>query len=148
MKVALDTNLLVYAEGLNGAEKRKAILDVLDRIVPDDRIIPVHVLGELFRVLTRKAKLPAGDARAIVLKWRGTAEIVETSEVSMLRAIDLVVDHRLPIWDCAILVAAAARGCNLLLTQDMRHGFVWSGVTVADPFRTPMHPLLADALRR
>jgi predicted nucleic acid-binding protein len=148
MKVALDTNLLVYAEGLNGADKRKAILDVLDRIAPENRVISVHVLGELFRVLTRKAKLPASDARAIVLKWRETAEIVETSEDSMLRAIDLVVDHRLPIWEAAILVAAAVRRCNLLLTEGVEHGFVWSGVTVVDPFRTPMHPLLADALRR
>lgn len=148
MKVALDTNVLVYAEGLNGADKRKTVLDIVDRIAPDNRVISVHVLGELFRVLTRKAKLPAGDARAVVLKWRNTAEVVETNEASMLRAIDLVVDHRLPIWDSAILVAAAARGCNLLLTEDMQHGFVWSGVTVVDPFRTPMHPLLADALRR
>ncbi|HEX4295818.1 MAG TPA: PIN domain-containing protein [Rhizomicrobium sp.] len=148
MKVALDTNVLVYAEGLNGADKRKTILDILDGVAPDNRVISVHVLGELFRVLTRKARLPASDARAVVLKWRGTAEIVEASEASMLRAIDLVVDHRLPIRDSAILVAAAVRRCNLLLTEGIEDGFVWSGVTVVDPFRTPMHPLLADALRR
>jgi len=148
MKVALDTSLLVYAEGLNGADKRKMILDILDRIAPDNRVIAVQVLGELFRVLMRKTKLPASDVRAIVLKWRDTAEVVETTDASMLQAIDLVVDHRLPIRDSAILVAAAKRRCNLLLTEDMEDGFVWSGVTVVDPFRTPMHPLLADALRR
>ena len=40
MKIAFDTNVLFYAEG----------------------VIPVQVLGELFNVLTRKAGKPRNDA--------------------------------------------------------------------------------------
>ena len=55
MKVALDTNFLAYAEGVDGADRRSVALDVVRRLLPDAATIPVQVLGELFNVLVRKA---------------------------------------------------------------------------------------------
>ncbi len=63
----------------------------------------------------------------------------------MLSAVDLAVHHQLGIWDAVMLAAASEAGCRLLLSEDMQDGFTWGGVTVANPFATPRHPLL-DAM--
>ena len=55
MRVALDTNILAYAEGVNRAARKKAALDVIEKLSAENTFLPVQVLGELFHVLVRKA---------------------------------------------------------------------------------------------
>ena len=145
MKVALDTNLLAYAEGVNDAVKRDRAVDLLRRLPQDAAIIPVQVLGELFNLLVRKAGRSRTEARDALLGWRDAFGIVATTPEVMLAAFDLATDHRLGIWDAAILCAAAQAGCRLLLSEDLQDGFTWNGVTIANPFASPHHPLL-DAM--
>jgi len=145
MKVAFDTNILAYAEGVNDGDKRAVALDIVRRIPRDGAVIPVQVLGELFNVLVRKAERPRIKAREALLAWRDTFPTVETSADVMLAAVDLATDHRLPTWDAVILAAASQSGCRLLLSEDLQDGFTWGGVTVANPFALSRHHLL-DAL--
>lgn len=147
MRSALDTNILAYAEGVNGAVLQQSALKLIARLDPHEVVLPVQVLGELFNVLTRKAGLSSAAARAIILSWRDTFSPIDTSEAVMLSATELAVDHRLGIWDSVILAAAAAAGCRLLLSQDLQDGFTWSGVTVANPFAAVRHPLLDTLMR-
>lgn len=144
MKVALDTNLLAYAEGVNDADKRDIVLALLRDLPQDAPVIPVQVLGELFNVLVRKAGRPRTEARDAMLGWRDTFATAETTPEVMLTAADLATDHRLGIWDAVILAAASRSGCRLLLSEDLQDGFTWGGVTVVDPFRSPRHALLAS----
>ncbi len=146
MRVALDTNILAYAEGVNGEDMRRAALDLLRRLPPTAAIIPIQVLGELFNVLVRKGGSPRDKARAAILDWRDSFPLIETSAAIVFAAADLATDHRLSIWDSVILAAAAAGGCRLLLSQDLQDGFTWSGVTVTDPFSPSPHPVLAAIL--
>jgi predicted nucleic acid-binding protein len=107
----------------------------------------VQVLGELFRVLVGKSALPPPEARAIVLRWQDAFPLIETSPpILVAAALDVAVDHGLSIWDAIILSAAAAAGCRLLLSEDMQEGFIWSGVTVVNPFAPKKHALLAGVL--
>jgi len=55
MNVAIDTNVLAYAEGTNDRVKKAAALDVLEAPAPESTFIPVQALGELFNVLVRQA---------------------------------------------------------------------------------------------
>lgn len=55
MRAALDTNLLVYAEGFGDAPRVDATRRVLEQLGNADVVIPLQCLGELFRVLTGKA---------------------------------------------------------------------------------------------
>lgn len=145
MRVALDTNVLAYAEGVDGIEKRDTALELLRRIPQEATVIPVQVLGELFNVLVRKAGKSRMDARDALLGWRDTFPAVETSPEVMLAAADLATDHHFGIWDAIILSAASQAGCRLLLSEDLQDGFTWGGVTVVNPFASPHHALL-DAL--
>jgi len=65
----------------------------------------------------------------------------------MLSAIDLAGDHRLSIWDSVVISVASEAGCRLLLSEDLQDGFTWGGVTVANPFASQQHPLLASLLQ-
>ena len=69
MRCSLDTNVLVYAEGFGDEVRVSAARHVLERLEPDDVVIPVQCLGELFRVLTTKAGRSRADAQEAVLSW-------------------------------------------------------------------------------
>jgi predicted nucleic acid-binding protein len=147
VRIALDTNVLVYAEGVNGAAIQQTALDLIGRLRQRHEIfLPVQVLGELFNVLTRRASRPRDIARTIILSWRDTSSLIDTSAIVMLAATDLAADHRLVIWDAVVLSAAAESGCRLLLSQDLQEGFTWGGVTIINPFSSTRHPLLARLL--
>jgi predicted nucleic acid-binding protein len=142
VRVALDTNILAYAEGTNGSEMRDKALDLLQGLPSGSVVLPTPVLGELFNVLVLKAKRPAASARSAILGWRDAYPLSETSAAVMVDAVDLATDHRLRIWDSVILSATAEAGCRLLLSEDLQDGFTWRGVTATNPFGQTRHPLL------
>jgi predicted nucleic acid-binding protein len=145
IRIALDTNVLAYAEGLNGDARKQAALDLLQKLPQDLVVLPVQTLGELFNVLVRKAGRSPAAACAAILSWRDSYQVVETTAKVMLSAAELATQHQLGIWDAVILTAASEAGCRLLLSEDLQDGFTWGGVTVANPFATSRHPLL-DAM--
>jgi predicted nucleic acid-binding protein len=146
MRVALDTNVLAYAEGTNGEVMRDKALDLIQRLPQGTIVLPVQTLGELFNVLVRKAKRRPHRARAAVLSWLDAYEVVETSAAVIVNATDLACDHGLTIWDSVVLAASAEAECRLLLSEDLQEGFTWRGVTVANPFASTLHPILAALL--
>jgi predicted nucleic acid-binding protein len=146
--VALDTNILAYAEGVNGLAMKGLTLDLLQKLPLGATVLPVQTLGELFNVLVKKAGRTRANARAAILGWRDVFPLVETSPGVMLAAADLATDHQLSIWDAVVLCAAAAADCRLLLSEDMHEGFTWSGVTIVNPFAQTKHALLEELLER
>lgn len=147
MRLALDTNVLAYAEGVNDAARRSVIVGLLRKIPPGNVYVPVQTLGELFYVLVAKAAIRPAEARAAILRWCNQYSLIETSEeVVLFSAMELSSQHRLRIWDSIIMAAAASIGCRLLLSEDLQHGFTWNGVTVVNPFSKTPHELLAEAL--
>jgi len=146
VKVALDTNILAYAEGVNGAAMKRSALELLQKLPEGAVLLPVQTLGELFNLLVRKAGRTRAKARAAILSWRDAFPVIETSEDVMVAATDLAADHQLRIWDAVVLSAAAESGCRLLLSEDLQEGFTWKGATVTNPFSTPQHELLISLL--
>ena len=147
MRIALDTNVLVYAEGVNGDVIRDQARRLVDRLHVDHQIVvAVQTLGELYRVLTGKARMPADLATVAADDWRRLAIIAPSLDTTLSGAFELIAVHPHQIWDAIILCAAAEAGCGLLLSEDMQDGFVYRGVTVANPFAATLHPLLASVL--
>jgi|SRR4051794_35537681 len=146
MRVSLDTNVLAYVEGINGASRKKAAVEIVERLPPSSVFVPVQALGELFHVLVRKAALSPKQARTAILSWRDAFQLIEISPSVLLSATDLAADHNFTIWDSIILSASAAAGCRLLLSEDLQDGFTWNGVTVANPFAAKKNQLLAGLL--
>ena len=141
MKLALDSNILVYAEGVNGAARQAEALDLIERLPQAAIMVPVQALGELYNVLVNKGRLSSLDARQKILFWRDAFPLIDTAAEIMIEAVDLATDHRLQIWDAVMIAAAAAGKCRLLLSEDLQDGFTSRGITVANPFRQPRHRL-------
>jgi predicted nucleic acid-binding protein len=148
VRLALDTNVMAYVEGINGPAMKKAALDLLQGVPRASVVLPVQTLGELFHVLVRKAGRSRASARSTVITWSDTFAVAETSTAAVLAAADLAVNHQLGIWDAVILSVAAEADCRLLLSEDMQDGFIWQGVTIANPFAHPRHPLLEGLLEQ
>lgn len=137
MRVALDTNVLAYAEGLGDDRRCALAVQCLESLPDADVVIPAQVLGELSRVLTGKAGRTAFQAREAILAWSDAFEVADSSWAAFQAALDLTVDHQLPMWDALILAVAAEQRCRWLLSEDFQPGFTWRGVTVRNPFAQP-----------
>jgi predicted nucleic acid-binding protein len=146
LRLALDTNVLAYAEGVNGPERQEQARRLIQRLPSDIVVVPVQALGELFHVLVRKAGRSRADAHAALLAWSDAFDTVATSPGVMATAAGLAATHKLGIWDAVMLASAASAGCRLLLSEDLQGGFTWDGVTVVDPFVSAPHPLLSAIL--
>lgn len=146
MRIALDTNILVYAEGVNDNVRRDAVLAIMRRLSGRSLCVPMQALGEFYNVLTRKARWTRSTARDAVIAAQDNLTAIEASSTTLTAAMDLCVDHEFSIWDALILATAADAGCRLLLSEDMQDGFVWRGLTIVNPFSAKRNPLLEAAL--
>jgi predicted nucleic acid-binding protein len=147
VKIALDTNLLVYAEGFGDELRCGKALHLIEQLTDQELILPAQALGELTRVLIGKAKRTPTASRDAVLGWADSFEVADSTWPAFQAAFDLIADHQLSMWDALILAVAAENHCRLLLSEDFHNGFTWRGVTVVDPFCAQLHPLLAHLLK-
>jgi predicted nucleic acid-binding protein len=145
--VAVDTNVLVYAEGEGDLPRCALAREVLARLPTADVMLPSQVLGELHRVLTRRSRRSAPQSRDAVLAWADVFRVRDSSWVALQAAMDLHTDHQLQIWDALVLAVAAEQRCRILLSEDFQHGFTWRGVTVVNPFAPQRHALLERAMQ-
>ena len=146
MRIALDTNILAYAEGVGDDARHQASLDLVRALPPTVVVIPAQCLGELFRVLTGKAKRDTLLVQTAILGWADAYETADSTWTAFQSAMDAATSHKLQIWDALILAVASEQRCRLLLSEDMQHEFTWHGVTVINPYQEPKHPLLQALL--
>lgn len=143
MLVAIDTNVLAYAEGAGDAKRHAQAVALLTQLPEAAVVLPVQVLGELYRVLVGKLRLPAAQARETVLHWSDAYAVRDSTWGALQSAFDLSAAHGLTIWDSLILSVAAEQRCRILLSEDMQDGLTWRGTTVVNPFAQPVHELFA-----
>ena len=146
MKVALDTNVLAYAAGVNDVERRDRANRIMAAMDAVDIVLPSQVAGELFNVLTRKDRRSRAEAAEVVDEWIQALDLATYTPTTFSAALRLAHEHEFQIWDALILCTAAEAGCHLLLSEDMHEGFLYRGVTIANPFAEQLHPLLASLL--
>lgn len=148
MRVAIDTNVIGYVEGLDDVGRQRRAKDLLARLEPRQLVFSVQAAAELHRLLMRRQRIGPAAATAAVRAWQSKLPIhPPTTATVMDFALVLAADHSFQIFDAIILAASAEAGCRVLLSEDMQDGFVWRGVTVVNPFAATPHPLLADLLR-
>jgi predicted nucleic acid-binding protein len=152
LRVALDTNIVVYAEGLEREPadqlkivQSRALIEAV-ALSGEDLVVPAQALAELHQVLVRRAGLSPAAASVAARRVGDLCSIAATTASVLEAAFAIARDHAFQIYDAIILAAAAEARCDLLLTEDLHDGFVWSSVTVTNPFRTSTDPRLARLL--
>jgi predicted nucleic acid-binding protein len=146
MRFSVDTNVLVYAAVRQSGPKHLMAIDVMRRASGRDCVVTLQALGELFRALTGKFKVPAGEAIARVDEWRSAIPVVAADESCLIDAMDAVAGHGWSFWDAMMWATARRAGCRLLLSEDGDDGRTLGGVTLVNPFASPRSPLLTQAL--
>lgn len=107
MRVALDTNIMGYAERVGDRVRCAAAIRLIEQLPAETVLLPAQTLGELFRVLNGKARREAGRVREAIIAWADSFEIADSTWTAFQAAIDLSIDHRLQIWDALIMAIAA-----------------------------------------
>jgi predicted nucleic acid-binding protein len=124
-----DTNILVYAQQGGGkADRARALLGGGGKL-------SVQVLNEFTAVSRRKQGKD----------WREVAEAIS----DVLAVVDpplpltldlhrtartLAEDNRLSFYDALIVAAALEADCDILYTEDMRHGRTIGTLAIVNPF--------------
>lgn len=131
-----DTNILLYAISTDPSERAKA-RRASEVLAGRDVALSVQVLQEFYVQATRESRTnPLSHEHAAKLVESFLRFPVQSITVSVLRAA-LTTRQRfgIPYWDAAILEAARAAGCEVVLSEDLGDGAEYAGVRVENPFR-------------
>ncbi len=135
-RVALDSNILIYAELEPESEKGTRSAGLILRAAHDG-VIAVQVLGEYLRFIQRRVPTAFDDAIRQASIYRDVFLTPPTSDAVITKAAELARAHRLQFWDCVICAASAQAGAKVLLTEDMQDGRVIDGMRLINPFAAP-----------
>lgn len=143
VRVALDSNILIYAEGTDDLSKRDVVVPLIERIGRANLLLPMQAAGETLRWLIRKGKLDPSAAVRKIEWWLAQSVALPVSVEAFQKACGLVERHRFQLWDAVILATSAEAEVSILLSEDMQHGFGWGGVIIVNPFSLDPRELLA-----
>ena len=148
MRVAFDSNVVIYAEGVEDRAKRDIALTIASALDKSELILPVQSLGETLVWLVKKGRRTLAEALNRVSDWIDQGEIQPTDENVFNGAIELFAKHKLQVWDAVVLSAASVARASILLSEDMQDGFNWRGVTIRNPFLSKLSPEVQKLLRQ
>ncbi|HEY7934331.1 MAG TPA: PIN domain-containing protein [Solirubrobacteraceae bacterium] len=131
----VDTNVLLYAVSRHPDEQVKAqrANEILDG---RDVALSVQVLQEFYFQAThdrRTYRLTHEQAVGTVRSF-GAFPTQETTVALALAAMEARQRFNISYWDAAILEAARALGCAVVLSEDLSDGQDYAGVRVQNPF--------------
>lgn len=131
-----DTNVLLYAISRDPSEKDKAA--IANEIIDGGGIgLSVQVLQEFYVQATRATRddgLTHEQAAGLVEAWCRFP--VQVTSVEVLRAALATRDRfGISYWDAAVLEAARALGCSVVLSEDLDDATDYEGIRVENPFR-------------
>jgi predicted nucleic acid-binding protein len=145
--IALDTNILIYAESPDDADGRydKAI-EVIAAVSTVSGCIPLQAIGEFLNVCRRKKKLPMAAALTRAQAYADLFDTPTTTFIDIQQAGEWSEAFDLQMFDALIIAVARRAGATVLLSEDMHDGLVIDGLTILNPFDAANETLLADLL--
>jgi predicted nucleic acid-binding protein len=131
----VDTNVLLYASSTapDELEKKQRALEILGG---DDVVLSVQVLQEFYVQATRATRsdgLEHETAVMLVESWL-RFRIQETTVALVQNALASAARWGISYWDAAIVEAARAATCSVILSEDLQDGMDFAGVRVENPF--------------
>jgi len=126
-----DTNVIIYIASGDTAKADRA-----EAAIAAGGAISVQVLNELANVARRKMQMSWDETHAFLNMVRDLLTIhtltVETHETGLR----LAEKYRLSIYDAMIVASALQARCDILWSEDMKHGLAIDGVLrIQNPFR-------------
>ena len=139
--VFLDSNVLIYLFDETDVRKNQRAEDVVRQSPETGRgSISHQVVQETINVVTRKLDATREATlelleRVLIPLWR-----VNPTRSLYRRGLDLQNRYGFSSYDSLIVAAGLEAGCRTLYSEDLQHGQRFEGLTVMDPFRSPVAP--------
>jgi predicted nucleic acid-binding protein len=132
----IDTNVLLYSVSRTSGEKKKRAM-AGELLARQDCALSVQVLQEFYVQATRPSRpdrLSHDLAVEFIETWM-RFPVQDMTAAILKDALALKARQGFSYWDCAIIAAARASGCDTLYSEDLSHGRVVGGVRIVNPFR-------------
>ena len=131
----IDTNVLLYALSTDRREATKAAraLNLLDQ---PNGALSVQVLQEFYVQATRETKpdkITHDQAVTLIKSWE-RFKIQDITLKIIQAAFRTKKRFRISYWDAAIIEAARTADCEVVYSEDLKHGQDFAGVRVENPF--------------
>ena len=136
MSCFADTNLIVYTVDPLEPEKQRRMKEFLNGIIKRHTLVlSPQSLNECYRVVTeRRDLMPRNDARLFVYALSKFCAASYDCDVRQ-RAWQIQDAHGYDWWDCMLLASASLAGCEVFLSEDMKHEQRVEGLVILNPFR-------------
>lgn len=131
----VDTNVLLYA--ISTAPDEQAKMRIARSIMDcEDLALSVQVLEEFYVQSTRKSKsFGISHDQACLLIESFLRFPVKEMTVSLVKAsIEAKARFEISFWDAAIIEAARALKCSVVLSEDLNAGQDYGGIRIENPF--------------
>lgn len=132
----IDTNVLVYVYDDDEPAKQARARELLSSLArSSELVLSTQILQEFYVTMTRKLARPLAESDALdALREWSRLPVVQIDPLLILAAAVTSREAVVSFWDALVLEAAAAHGCERLLSEDLQDGFVHKGVKVENPF--------------
>jgi predicted nucleic acid-binding protein len=143
--ITVDSNVLVYIyDGFDPA-RQGAALEIFQRLTAHRAPVARQVIGELYDVLHRKLRRPAGEAAHAARTMLAAFELsFPASEQAVEDALAHAAAGRCSYWDALLTASARDAGCLTLISEDMHPGNLLS-IEIVKPF--DVHGRFTDRIR-
>ena len=136
MRIALDTNILVYIYDSLDAAKQERAIAVTDQLIRSGKaVISTQVMGEFFMATTRTRRSLLTPAEAVerMRNYLGACHVVDITRLISLEAIRGVETHHFGFWDAQIWATARLNQIAEVYSEDFATGAVVEGVQFTNP---------------
>jgi predicted nucleic acid-binding protein len=130
IKVALDTNILVYNHDTADLRKQEIARELL--ALPSN--VSAQTVSEYINVLKRMMAKPKIDILRHCLQGLKHCTILPVEKSTLGIAKHIVLNYDLQIFDSIIVASAQEASCNILYSEDMQHNQDVMGVRIINPF--------------
>jgi predicted nucleic acid-binding protein len=134
-RFSVDTNILVYCIDKDAGPRHDQARVVMDGLSEADCVLTLQALAEFFHAVTRKNKMPAAEASAIVHDWMELFPVAVADGRTLTGAIRLKEGQSFAFWDAMLVETARGSGVTRLLTEDMQDGRMVGALRLENPFR-------------
>ncbi len=135
----IDTNVLAYAFARQASDKRQHALQLVERGLNTGLgLVSFQVAQEFLNLCQRKFAPPmtAGEAQ-IFLQEVLTPFCKVFPSIDLLKSgLELRQRYKYSFYDSLIIAAALEAGCELLYSEDWRHGQHIGRLRIVNPFVT------------
>ena len=125
----LDSSIIVYLMSGEVAKASRA-----GSLIAGGGVISTQVLNEFTSVARRKLALTWVETEEVLQALKARLEVAALTLCIHERAVALASAHDLNIYDASIVAAALVSGCDVVVSEDMQHGQMFTGLRIANPF--------------